>query len=76
MIWERIMAHGNQKVSDPEILALFDATDDPYLTATEIADILDIRRQTAHERLMDLWNNGEIRRKKTGRTVGWWKSDN
>ncbi|MFB6197098.1 MAG: winged helix-turn-helix domain-containing protein [Halobacteriaceae archaeon] len=66
------MAHGNQKVKDSQILQVFKNSDDPYLTASEIAKRLNISRQGAHSRLLNLYENGELNRKKTGRTVGWW----
>lgn len=70
------MAHGNQKVSDEQILQKFEQADAPYLTATELAERLPMSRQGLHERLMDLYESGAIERKKTGRTVGWWIAKN
>ena len=70
------MAHGNRKVSDEQLIEEFRDTDEPYLTASELADRLSMTRQGVHSRLMDLYKQGTIERKKTGRTVGWWLSTN
>lgn len=66
------MAHGNQQVSDNQILREFEEAEAPYLTASELADRLDMTRQGIHDRLVDLYERGELERKKSGRTVGWW----
>jgi predicted transcriptional regulator len=66
------MPHGNQKVSDEQILTEFRKTEAPYLTAGELAQRLSMTRQGIHDRLLALHESGEISRKKTGRTVGWW----
>lgn len=66
------MAHGNQRVSDREIVQVFERADAPYMTAGEVAEELSISRQASHSRLMNLYERGTLERKKTGRTVGWW----
>jgi predicted transcriptional regulator len=69
---DRWMPHGNQKVTDEQIIAEFRQTEDPYLTASELAELLPMTRQGIHERLVELRDDGVLGRKKTGRTVGWW----
>lgn len=69
------MPHGNQKITDEQIIAEFRASEDPYLTASELAEKLPMTRQGLHDRLVDLYEEGVLRRKKTGRTVGWWLND-
>lgn len=66
------MPHGNQKVTDKRIIEEFEETEEPYLTASELAERLSMTRQGIHERLLELYESGELDRKKTGRTVGWW----
>lgn len=66
------MPHGNQKVTDKRIIEEFEETEEPYLTASELAERLSMTRQGIHERLLKLYESGELDRKKTGRTVGWW----
>lgn len=65
-------AHGNRKITDEKLLNIFEDSEDPYLTASEIADELSVTRQAVHNRLQDLHERDVIDRKKTGRTVGWW----
>jgi len=62
-----------EKVTEQDILKLFDATDDPFLTATEIAEKLPISRQAVHHRLGNMREKGLVDKKKTGaRGAGWW----
>lgn len=59
--------------SDEELMQLFRDTDDPVLTAVEVAGQLDITQQAAHARLTKAHERGEVDRKKTGsRSVVWW----
>lgn len=69
------MPQGKQTVSDQEILQLFEQVDDPFLTAGEVAEIVDMTRQGIHNRLQDLHDAGRLERKEGGhRTVIWWRS--
>lgn len=61
-----------KSIEDDEILALFDEHEAPYMTAGELADVVGMSRQGMHDRLLALYESGQIDRKKTGRTVGWW----
>jgi predicted ArsR family transcriptional regulator len=62
-----------EKVTEQDILKVFDATEDPFLTAGEIADRLPISRQAVHHRLETMREKGLIDKKKTGaRGAGWW----
>jgi Fic family protein len=59
--------------SDNELLSVFSASDDPVLTAVEVADSLDISQQAAYSKLDKAYNEGKLKRKKTGsRSVVWW----
>lgn len=61
---------------DSELFRIFANSDDPVLTAVEVAEELDISQQAAHARLSKAHERGEIKRKKTGsRAVVWWPSD-
>jgi DNA-binding Lrp family transcriptional regulator len=67
------MTQGKRTVTDRDILALFAATEAPFLTAQEIADAFDLTRQWAHNRLQALHEDGHLERKKSGpNTVIWW----
>lgn len=62
-----------EKISEQDILKVFDAADEPFLTATEIANELPVSRQAVNYRLDQMHENGLVGRKKTGsRAVGWW----
>ena len=61
------------KVSEQDILRVFDAADEPFLTAREIADELPIGRDAVHHRLSQMEEEGLVGKKKTGaRSAGWW----
>jgi predicted ArsR family transcriptional regulator len=69
-------AHGNQKVTDEELLEAFDDIEGPFVTAGELADLLPISRTAINKRLKDLRSRGVIESKKPTKTmVGWWLSD-
>ena len=58
-------------------LEVFERQDEPCtpLTATEVAEELDCTRRTAHRKLEELSENGELHSKKTGaRSRIWWRS--
>jgi len=62
-----------EKVTEQDILKQFDATDDPFLTTTELAEQLPISRQAVHHRLEQMRERGLVDKKKTGaRGAGWW----
>lgn len=63
------------KVTDRDILELFDSVDGPVLTATEIADLLPLTRQAINYRLKRLHERGLVGRKQVGaRAVVWWRT--
>jgi len=62
-----------EKVTEQDILKVFDTTDDPFLTAAEIAEQLPISRQAVYHRLEQMREKGLVDKKKTGaRGAGWW----
>jgi predicted transcriptional regulator len=62
-----------EKVTEQDVLKLFDKADAPFLTAREIADELPISREAVHYRLTQMLEKGTVGKKKTGaRSVGWW----
>lgn len=62
-----------EKITEQDILKLFDATDDPFLTTTEIAEQLPVSRQAVHHRLEQMREKELVDKKKTGaRGAGWW----
>lgn len=62
-----------EKVTEQDILKIFDSADAPFLTAQEIADELPISREAVHYRLSKMKEKGLVGKKKAGaRSVGWW----
>ena len=62
-----------EKVTEQDILKVFDATEDPFLTTSEIAEQLPVSRQAVHHRLEQMREKGLVDKKKTGaRGAGWW----
>jgi Fic family protein len=63
-------------VSDDEVLAAFENTDDPVLGAPEVGEIVGITRQGARKRRLELVEEGKLERKKPGaRTAVYWLPD-
>jgi Fic family protein len=61
------------EVSDDEILQVFESSEDPVLTSSEIASQLTIERRGLLARLEGLEERGYLRSKKTGgRSTVWW----
>lgn len=62
-----------EKVTDQDVLKVFDAADAPVLTASEVAAELPITREAAGRRLNRMREDGLVDRKQTGaRAVAWW----
>lgn len=53
-------------LSYEDVLKLFRESEDPVLTAVEVADAFDISSQAANKRLKRLENRGELKRKRVG----------
>jgi len=61
------------EVSEQDILLVFDSTDEPFMTASEVADELPITRDAVLRRLKGMEEKGLVGHKKAGaRAVGWW----
>ncbi len=61
------------KVTEQDVLLVFDAADEPFLTASEIAERLPVSRQAVNYRLNEMHEEGLVGKKKVGaRAVGWW----
>lgn len=68
--------HGNQQVSDSQLLATFDEIEGPFVTASELEDHLPITRTAITKRLNQLYKKGVVEKKKpTAHMVGWWRID-
>jgi len=60
------------EVTDEEILAVLRESDEPVLTAGEVAEQLPIGRRAIHDRLVDLRERGLVERKNVGPRAVWW----
>lgn len=61
------------KISEQDILKVFDTANEPFMTSSEIADELPVSRQAVNYRLDSMHEKGLVGKKKTGaRSVGWW----
>jgi hypothetical protein len=61
------------RVTDSELLAVFEQTDDPVLSTAEVADAVPIKRRGTLNRLQRLADEGELASKQVGgRNTVWW----
>ncbi len=64
------------RVSDEDLLDVFQSTFDPVLSTAEVADAVPIKRRGTLNRLQALEEDGEIESKRIGgRNTGWWLVD-
>jgi len=68
-------SHGNQKVSDEEIILAVESTPGPVASASEIASRVSLTRTGVTNRLNDLKKEKEVERKNVGNGYVWWISD-
>lgn len=62
-----------EKVTDQDVLKVFDFADEPVLTASEVAAELPITREAVGRRLNRMREDELVDRKQTGaRAVAWW----
>jgi predicted transcriptional regulator len=64
--------HGNQKVTDKEIVDTLESIDEPVASASEMAARLDITRTSANIRLNKLLERDFVGRKDVGNGYVWW----
>lgn len=67
--------HGNQKVSDTEIVNRIKEVSEPVASASEIAAPFSVTRTAINKRLNQLRESGEIERKDVGGGYVWWVRD-
>ena len=62
-----------ETVSDQDVLLVFEAADEPILTAAEIAESLPVGPDAVYRRLRSMHEEGLVGRKTVGaRAVAWW----
>ncbi|SEP30930.1 MarR family protein [Halogranum amylolyticum] len=62
-----------EELTEQGILKAFDASDDAFLTAPEIAELFGVTRQAVTNRLKQMEADGLVESKQAGaNAVGWW----
>lgn len=64
-----------ETVTLERVLDVFEQIDGPAITSSDVAEALDCSTEAARQKLKRLYDQGRVRRRKTGRTVLWWLSD-
>jgi biotin operon repressor len=65
-------ASGRREVADDRIITAVRDTEEPFATAEELSERLDISRQGINQRLRRLREQGFLERKQCGSGYGWW----
>ena len=64
-----------RRVSDSEILEIFQATNEPVLTVGDVAEQLPIGQRGLHDRLKSLEKEDLLSSKLAGQTTVWWSPE-
>ncbi|WP_229113321.1 FaeA/PapI family transcriptional regulator [Halapricum desulfuricans] len=62
-----------ETVDGETVLSVFEAVAGPVVTTTDVSDVLGVSTESARQKLNELVEAGELRRRKTGRTVVYWR---
>ncbi|MCU4717109.1 hypothetical protein [Halapricum hydrolyticum] len=62
-----------EKADRQAVLSVFDAVAGPVVTTTDVSDVLGVSTESARQKLNGLVEQGDLRRRKTGRTVVYWQ---
>lgn len=58
-----------------DVLQVFDDVRGPVVTSSDVADALDCTTEAARQKLTRLYDRGVVDKRKTGRTVVYWRVD-
>lgn len=58
-----------------DVMGVFDRVEGPVVTSADVADTLDISRDSARRKLGTLYKEGRVDRRKTAGRVVWWLAD-
>lgn len=64
-----------ESVESESVLSVFDAVSGPVVTTTDVSDVLGVSTEAARQKLNGLVEDGQLRRRKTGRTVVYWQRE-
>lgn len=64
-----------ETVGPEDVLDVFDAVDGPVITSSDVAEYLECTTEAARQKLQRLVDGGTLDRRKTGRTVIYWRAE-
>ena len=64
-----------ETVGPEDVLDVFDAVDGPAITSSDVAEYLECTTEAARQKLQRLVEDGTLDRRKTGRTVIYWRAE-
>ena len=67
--------HYVETITLERVFRVFDQIEGPTITSRDVADVLDCSTEAARQKLGQLHEQGRIHRRKSGRTVLWWRAD-
>ncbi|MFB9807317.1 transcriptional regulator [Haladaptatus pallidirubidus] len=67
--------HYAETITLERVFRVFDQIEGPTITSRDVADVLDCSTEAARQKLGQLHEQGRIHRRKSGRTVLWWRAD-
>lgn len=59
--------------SGDDVLRVFDAVEGPVVTSADVAEALDVSRETARRKLSELEDEGQVASRKTAGRVVYWR---
>lgn len=62
-------------VTPHDVLGVFESVAGPTITTSDVVGALDCSRAVARSRLEELADRGLVERRKSGRIVLWWRTD-
>ena len=63
-----------ETVAPEDVLDVFDTVDGPVILSADVADHFDVTRETARRKLQQLYDRGDLDRRKVSRRVIYWRA--
>jgi ribosomal protein S25 len=67
--------HYVETVTQDRVLDVFDDVEGPVVTSSDVAESLDCTTEAARRKLQSLYDEGVLDRRKTGRTLIYWRTE-
>jgi hypothetical protein len=64
-----------ETVGPDDVLDVFDHVRGPAITSSDVADALNCTTEAARQKLTRLHEEGKVNKRKSGRTVLYWRTD-